>query len=270
MNWKKIIKKSLSILVPSGRFKEFIKLAFYNISYFGKFRFGISKDGVYYTYLNGIEIKSKQALYNIAPDFDYYEHFYKVKKGDFVIDAGANFGHLSCYFSMKVGDSGIVYAFEPDSINRKSILENLNLNLHCRNNIQLVDLLLWKTTEMVDFCEAGSVGSSAHYIDNLSKIIKKQATSLDEWCIKNQLIKIDLIKMDIEGAEIEAMEGAIEIINIFKPNLAIASYHIVNGKPTYLWLEDFFRELNYPFKTVKFRYNEIITFAGPSVLELQK
>jgi hypothetical protein len=84
--------------------------------------------------------------------------------------------------------------------------------------------------------------------------------------MKNNIKQIDLIKMDIEGAEIQAMQGAVRIIKSYNPNLVIASYHIVDGKPTYLWLEDFFKKINYPYKTIKFRYNEIITFAGPSVV----
>jgi hypothetical protein len=118
---------------------------------------------------------------------------------------------------------------------------------------------------LVDFCEAGTVGSSALYIEDSSKVQKKQAITLDDWTLKNNISRIDFIKMDIEGAEIQAMQGAIHVLKKFKPNLAIASYHIVDNKPTYLWLENFFKAINYPYKTVKFRYNEIITFAGPSI-----
>jgi FkbM family methyltransferase len=265
MNWKKYIKKVLTKLVPQGKFKEVIKLYFYNISYLGKYRFQISNDMIYSTKLPGIDIKSKQALYNIAPDFDYYEHFYRVKEGDIVIDAGANFGHLTTYYSKKTGITGHVYAFEPDSINRRFITENISLNMDCPDNISVLDLLIWNKNEMINFCESGSVSSSALYVDDHSKVIMKQATMLDEWLKSQKINGIDFIKMDIEGAEIQAMQGAINILKTNKPNMAIASYHMINGEPTYLWLEEFFRGLEYPFKTMKFRYNEIITFAGPSV-----
>jgi len=40
-----------------------------------------------------------------------------------------------------------------------------------------------------------------------------------------------LIKMDIEGAEIDALEGAKDIIQLYSPGLAIALYH----EPDHLW-----------------------------------
>ena len=68
--------------------------------------------------------------------------------------------------------------------------------------------------------------------------------------------------MDIEGAEIEALEGAVKTIEKHQPNFAIASYHLINGEQTYMALESFFKKINYPFKTVFFDDGEAITYAG--------
>jgi FkbM family methyltransferase len=264
-NFKKIIRKVLSGFVPKGKYKEAIKLRYYNLIYRGRFTFsGLNSDS-YKTRIHDITINSKQALYHIAPDFEYYTTFYKIQKEDILIDAGANFGHLSTYYSKLTGPEGHVYAFEPDSINRNYIRENLSLNNDCPNNVVIEDLLIWNTNSMIDFCEAGTVGSSALYFNTTSNIVKKQAITLDEWIRQKGLSRLDFIKMDIEGAEIQAMEGAMNILQTLRPNLAIASYHVVDGKPTYMWLEKFFTDIQYPFKTVTFRHNEIITFAGPSL-----
>ncbi|WP_106567673.1 FkbM family methyltransferase [Cecembia rubra] len=245
--------------------KEQIKLWFYNLFNDSKYKFSISNSNIYQTNVHSITIQTAEALYNIAPDFDYYQHYYKVKEGDYIIDAGANFGHLTIYFSKKVGKSGRVYSFEPDSMNRNYIKQNLALNKDCPKNINMLDHLIWNNNEMVDFCESGTVASSALYIEDSNKIVKKEAITLDKWAENNHLLKLDFIKMDIEGAEIQAIQGAKQMLSKLKPNLAIASYHIVNGIPTYLWLENYFESINYPYKTVKFRHNEIITFAGPTV-----
>ena len=128
-------------------------------------------------------------------------------------------------------------------------------------------LLLWNKNEKVNFCETGSVGSSAVWIPNNEKLVKKQAITIDSWVEKNNITQLDFIKMDIEGAEIEALDGCKMIIETLKPDFAIASYHIVNGEQTFIKVEQFFTSMNYPFKTIKFRGNEIITFAGFNLLK---
>jgi hypothetical protein len=68
--------------------------------------------------------------------------------------------------------------------------------------------------------------------------------------------------MDIEGAEIEALEGAATTLRTLRPKMAIATYHIVNGAPTYEWVETYFTKLAYPHQTLSLTRQEILTFAG--------
>ncbi len=260
----KKIKKIVASFVKNGITKEKIKLFYYNIFSQKGLQFFIEdyKNSIYKTVSNNFVIYSKSPLYFVALDFDYYTHFYKLKNGDVIIDAGANEGYLSIFFSKLAGNLGKVYAFEPDSYNIKKINENLDLNKDCVNSVFIEDKLLWNSDELVDFCESGTVGSSAIWISDQSKVVKKQAITIDSWVKQNNLSKLDFIKMDIEGAEIEALDGCIETIAKFKPNFAIASYHIVDGKPTYIAVEAFFKKINYPYKTITHNKFEIITYAG--------
>ena len=123
-------------------------------------------------------------------------------------------------------------------------------------------MLLWNEDTLLDFEESGTVASSAKWFSENANIVKKQAVTIDNWVKNNNVHRLDLIKMDIEGAEIEAIEGCVETIKTLKPKFAIASYHIIDNQPTYIKVEEFFKKMNYPFKTVRFRGNEIITFAG--------
>lgn len=63
--------------------------------------------------------------------------------------------------------------------------------------------------------------------------------------------KIDFIKMDIEGAEIEAIKGAKQLIKNYKPAFSIAAYHVVDGERTYKKLEKMFKKLNYKIEIHK-------------------
>lgn len=268
---KKEVKKIISRFFPKGTIKEKIKLAYYNIGKPSDTSYEVVNSEeeklVYKTNFKGISLITNEALYFIVPDFNYYQHFYRVKQGDVVLDGGANCGHLSVFFSKLVGNRGIVYAFEPDAVNFGKIQENIKLNGDLPNNIKIEELLLWNENKLVDFYEAGTVGSSAVWIPDAEKCVQKKAIRIDDWVMKNNVKKLDFIKMDIEGAEIEALEGCMQTIENLFPDFAIASYHIVNGEPTYIKVEDFFNRMNYPYKTVRFRKNEIITFAGRSLKE---
>lgn len=266
---KKKIKKIISAIFPNGDVKERIKLAYYSINKPKHTFYGLLKGNenklAFKTTFKGISIITNEALYFIVPDFNYYQHFYKIKEADVVLDAGANCGHLSIFFSKLVGKDGEIYAFEPDRFNVERINSNRCLNKDLSNNIKIEELLLWNENKLVDFYEAGTVGSSAVWIPDADKCVQKEAIRIDDWVLKNNMKKLDFIKMDIEGAEIEALDGCEATIKNLKPNFAIASYHIVDGEATYLKVEEFFKKMNYPYKTVRFRKNEIITFAGASI-----
>lgn len=266
---KKEIKKFLSKLLPSGYFKERIKLVIYRMNKAKNVDFDVIKNEndkiVFKTNYNDLTFYTIEGLYTIVADFDYYQHFYKVKEGDFVIDAGANVGNIALLFSKKVGENGMVFCFEPDQYNIDFLNESFRLNPDLPKNWKVYDLLLWNENTQLDFQEAGTVGSSAVWFSDQANLVKKEAVTIDSWSQLQHLERLDFIKMDIEGAEIEALEGCIEIIEKFKPNFAIASYHIVNNEPTYIKLEQFFEKIGYPYKTITFRGNEIITFAGPTI-----
>jgi FkbM family methyltransferase len=265
---KKQIKKIISKLFPKGNSKELLKLKYYSIFKPKHVFFQLidNKEKVTYkTSFKNISLITNEALYQIVADFNYYQHFYNVKPEDVVIDAGANCGHLSIFFSKLVGKKGKIYAFEPDKFNIERIEMNKNLNQGLIDNIKIEDLLLWNKNELIDFYEAGTVGSSAVWMPDKEQCVKKQAVRIDDWAKENAIQKLDFIKMDIEGAEIEALEGCVDTIKMLQPNFAIASYHIVNEEKTFIKVEQFFSSLNYPFKTIKFRGNEIITFAGPNL-----
>lgn len=265
---KKKIKKIISALFPNGEIKEQIKLAYYSINKPKHTTYELFKGKgktEFKTTFKQVSLITSEALYFIVPDFNYYQHFYKVKVNDVVLDAGANCGHLSIFFSKLIGKGGQVYAFEPDIFNIERIDKNIELNKDLVGNIIIQELLLWNENKLLDFYEAGTVGSSAVWIPDSDKCVKKEAVRIDDWVAKNNVKKLDFIKMDIEGAEIEAIEGCVQTIENLKPNFAIASYHLVNGEATYIKLEAFFKKINYPYKTVRFPKNEIITFAGPSI-----
>ena len=228
MSVKKKIKKAVSFIVPKGMAKERMKLSFYSLFNRSGISFAIENIGnkiIYKTTFKDNVLLTNEALYPIADDFKYYQHFYKVKPGDIVVDAGANMGHISIFFSKQVGNDGKVYCFEPDKFNVERLNANRALNHDLPDNIIIEDLLLWNDNVWVDFEEAGTVGSSAVWFSDNATIVKKQAVTLDSWAEKLLLPRLDFIKMDIEGAEIEALDGCVAVI--LNTNLILQSLPII-------------------------------------------
>tara|TARA_R100000935_G_C2840959_1_gene170950 strand:+ start:4574 stop:5353 length:780 start_codon:yes stop_codon:yes gene_type:complete len=254
--------RKLYNLIPE-LLQEWLKLKYYNFRIKG-FSFYLDKDIYCSTDNKSWRIFTNTPLYFIVKDVNRYEKLYKVSKGDWVIDAGANEGILTLIYSKKVSSSGKVYAFEPDKINIKLFYNNLSLNENT-SNIKLLEKCLWNKTDTIDFYESGTVGSSVFCQDEKSakKIIL--AISIDDFVASEKINKLDFIKMDIEGAEIKALEGARNTILSLKPHLTIASYHIVENEVTYKKVEEFFTEMNYPYKTIFYEDGEIITYAGSTL-----
>ncbi|WP_165453912.1 FkbM family methyltransferase [Hyunsoonleella flava] len=244
-------------------FIEIAKLKYYNFQN-RKYVFSKELDNYHTSEEGKWNAITKKPLYFLVHDIDKYEKYYKIEKDNVVFDAGANEGALSIIYSQKVGVRGKVFSFEPDSVNTGLLKKNLDLNTEVEN-IDVVKKGLWNKSETLQFFEAGNVGSSIFYEDEKSKQVTIQGISIDDFVELQNLNKLDFIKMDIEGAEIKALEGAVKTIEKLKPNFAIASYHMVDKKLTYIAVERFFKHLNYPFKTEFFDDGEIIVYAGNSV-----
>ncbi len=240
--------------------RERIKLIYYN-KRIKNYYFSI-KEGRYWTKATeGWSISTLSPLYFIVKDIQRYERFYKVAEGNIVIDAGANEGVLSLIYSKKVKKSGKVFSFEPDSINLKRFRANVKLNENV-SNIYVLEKALWNITDEIYFYEAGNVASSVFPGKEKMKQKSISSITIDDFVHSRNIEKLDFVKMDIEGAEIEALKGAVNSLAKFRPHLAIASYHFVEGEYTYKALETFFKKINYPFKTVFYEDGEIITYAG--------
>ena len=163
----------------------------------------------------GIRLKIDPArqLFLIVRDIEPYlqkvmqEH---IKHNDIVFDIGSNIGYTSIAMSKIVGDSGLVYAFEPVPKNIDDFKNNIALN-KC-NNITLISKALSNVNEITNFRipEMGkdlSLSSMIwHKKDESVLTLQLETIILDE----NQHLK-DLtpsfIKIDVEGHEMDVLNG---------------------------------------------------------------
>ena len=133
------------------------------------------------------------------------------------IDCGAYTGDTIEELLKQNINIGYTISFEPDNKN----LITLNKTL---SRLKLGDSIVYpagvySTNTILNFANNG-IDSSASISDNSS--IQIPVVSLDTILLNSNP---NFIKMDIEGAEKEALIGAKNIIQKYKPNLAICLYH---------------------------------------------
>ena len=149
--------------------------------------------------------------------------FYReyLREGMTVFDVGAHVGQLTLMFSHLVEGHGCVHAFEAgqEAFNRLTSacqaagLRNVVLNHlalaekegQIRLNIYDDDHLAWSTQALRPL---------ENYGINVRPVAieEPRASTVDLYCEKNNVAKIDLLKIDVEGAELQVLLGARQML----------------------------------------------------------
>ncbi len=153
-----------------------------------------------------------------------------LKRGDFVIDAGANIGIFSLFASSVIGKEGQIFSFEPVKKTRDSCIKNLEINNI--KNCKVISYALGNTNKKVDIFFNNDILSSSSVFkkDYLKKKEKVIQIKLDDFVKENDIKRIDFIKIDIKGAERCLLRGGRETIKRFKPKIAVCIYHFESDR----------------------------------------
>ncbi|QNU67956.1 FkbM family methyltransferase [Ruminiclostridium herbifermentans] len=176
------------------------------------------------TLRENIQDEPKFYFYNEGP---YEIEEVQVNANDIVIDAGANMGMFSILAAKK---GAKVYAFEPQAV----FLNYLNQN--CKLNSLEGNISIYNFAVSSHECETSlsvnrdNLLSASINIDRKGHFETVKCISIDNWVATNHIPRIDFIKADIEGAERLLIDGAKYTIQKFKPQMAIATYHLDDDK----------------------------------------
>ena len=160
--------------------------------------------------------------YNCLPIPDSFESQYFSKDiplNNFkeFIDCGAYDGDtIDILINRKISTDKI-YAFEPDLHNFKKLADKIK---YYNQHAVLFPCGVYSSTELLQFNSGAGEGSMI--AEGGDEII--QCVSLDDALI-NVISSPTLLKMDIEGAELEALKGAKNLIENCDIDLAICLYH---------------------------------------------
>ena len=148
-----------------------------------------------------------------------------VKKGDKVIDIGANLGYYTCPLADIVGAEGRVYAVEPVPV----IFSVLKRNVGKRKNVELLNYALGeeeRTIEMANdsVAAAGYFGTGRNFVSEgeLSQDAVKFTAQMRRGSeLFGGLEKLDFIKCDIEGYERVVLPELKPLIEKFHPTVLV-------------------------------------------------
>lgn len=133
-----------------------------------------------------------------------------IKKGDVVLDIGANIGFYTKILSGLVGDTGKIYAFEPDKTNFAHLINNTE-NL---KNVEFINKAVSDKSGTITLYQSDllNVDHKTYPTEDYTSKTEIECVAIDDM-IPNH--KVDFIKIDIQGFEYFAFQGMKEI---FKQN----------------------------------------------------
>lgn len=155
----------------------------------------------------------------------FYEDYFKLTDNEVYVDCGAYTGDTVIEFCNVVNNKyDKIIAFELDENNFATMSENIKAE-----NITLYNYGVWSENKNLDY----GIGSSDNEpLEGISiyKTEKSKNNVIKTACVKklDDILdgeRVTFIKMDVEGCEVEALQGAENIIRTQKPKLTICIYH---------------------------------------------
>lgn len=148
-----------------------------------------------------------------------------IRRGDTVLDVGANIGRFAGFAACLVGRSGKVYCFEP--VTTASRVLKAMVALRRLRQVVVVETALSHQTGTADIAipmrdgwmpmlPVAHMGDSTGQ-DALRDTIRTQR--LDEFCSAERLDRIDFIKCDTEGHEYFVLAGGMEALARCRPSI---------------------------------------------------
>lgn len=168
-----------------------------------------------------------------------------VKPGAVIWDVGANVGLLSVASAAIAGESGAVYAFEPDIWLVKLLRRTANLQPLTSAAIDVLPVAVASAVSLRTFDIAKRSRQTSHlegYGTSQSGGTRERQTVMAitlDWALTHARLP-DVLKIDVEGAELEVLEGSTDLFSKARPVVLCEVGGAVAQQVT-----EFFHERNY-------------------------
>jgi FkbM family methyltransferase len=148
-----------------------------------------------------------------------------IKPGDIVLDCGANVGVFT-RMALKKGAAKVV-AIEPAPENVECLKRNFAAEI-ADGRVVVYPKGVWDKDDVLKLRidpQNSAADSFVLKTDAMTETVDVPLTTIDKLAEELALAKVDYIKFDIEGAEPNALRGAVGVLKKFKPRLSVSAYH---------------------------------------------
>ncbi len=214
-------------------------------------------------------VTSELSLYGLMEAFETELVKKEIKKGDCVLDIGANIGYYTLIFAKLVGDEGKVFAFEPDPDSFALLKKNVEINGY--RNVTLIQKAVSNRTEKAKLYLCGDNFADHRIYDSHDgrNSIGIETIRLDDY-FKDPGQKIGFIKMDIQGSEFLAAEGMLDLLDRNRSTKIITEYWPVGiercGRDAGKYIE-LFRSRGFTLYHIDYYKNKIEPLNIPEILK---
>lgn len=174
-------------------------------------------------------VVSSALIYSDWPEYPELMFLRNIlRHGEWVLDVGANVGHISLLLADRVGPSHIM-AFEPSPTAFKRLTENWRTNGW--DTGLLVQAAVGDRTgwTYVDDTACPTTTNRVHDVAPPGRTVKVPLVRLDDFRERLQGRRVGLLKIDVEGLEPSVFAGACQLLRDDRPRVIM--FESLHGRP---------------------------------------
>lgn len=176
-----------------------------------------------------------------------------VRPGDVCFDIGANVGPITFALVKATTPRGKVYAFEPGPPIYQRLVNNIVMNPLYQESIIAENLGMGDSPGVLLWAEDLRPEGRGNAGLRSGSGVPVKVTTLDCYCQKYGIDRINFIKIDVEGMEYEVLKGSEMVLRNMKPLVyfeSLAEFDASSGYTFFESIEKYFNKLGYVFYSV--------------------
>lgn len=173
--------------------------------------------------------------YSFTDEVDVRNKWWNVKPGDVIVDAGSAYGSYA--MAALVMGAEKIFCWSPEQDEYMLFTASLDLNGWLRKVVVRRDGLWSRPGAVVPYSferptsfhehARDAAAEAAGYVRRRNEMMPRAfpVSTIDNVVLyEHEAAKVDWLKVDVEGAEVEVIKGASELITRFKPKILVENH----------------------------------------------